>query len=192
MSIRGAEVAKIGINSFLSLKITYANLISELSRRMGLDGEISMILNAIGGDSRVGNKYFNSSLGFGGPSLPKSNRALVKYLENSNLNSSLIKSVNEHNDTHIQFFKQELMTKNPDKTIPFVFDELNFKKGVPSLEESQRMKLCIELLNEGYYVYVYNTGDIVKTLSSVNETYGGRLKFIKQGTIPQGYKIDLQ
>ena len=192
MSIKAAEVAKIGINGFLATKITYANMIGELMNRMGIEKEINLVLNAIGGDSRIGTKYLNYGLGFGGPSIPKSNRALIKYSKDLNLNISLPSSVKNDNDQHIEFLKNQYTQFNPDKSIPFIFDNLGFKKGVQTFDESQQMKLCIGLLTEGYIVYTYATSDSIKKLSELSGSYENRLKFLKQGTNPQGYKINLQ
>ena len=192
MSIKAAEVAKIGINGFLATKITYANMIGELMNRMGIEKEINLVLNAIGGDSRIGTKYLNYGLGFGGPSIPKSNRALIKYSKDLNLNISLPLSIKNDNDQHIEFLKNQYTQFNPDKSIPFIFDNLGFKKGVQTFNESQQMKLCIGLLTEGYIVYTYATSDSIKKLSELSGSYENRLKFLKQGTNPQGYKINLQ
>jgi UDPglucose 6-dehydrogenase len=192
MSIKAAEVAKIGINGFLATKITYANMIGELMSRMGIEKEINLVLNAIGGDSRIGTKYLNYGLGFGGPSIPKSNRALIKYSKDLNLNISLPSSIKNDNDQHIEFLKNQYTQFNPDKSIPFIFDNLGFKKGVQTFDESQQMKLCIGLLTEGYIVYTYATSDSIKKLSELSGSYENRLKFLKQGTNPQGYKINLQ
>jgi UDPglucose 6-dehydrogenase len=192
MSIKAAEVAKIGINGFLATKITYANMIGELMSRMGIEKEINLVLNAIGGDSRIGTKYLNYGLGFGGPSIPKSNRALIKYSKDLNLNISLPSSIKNDNDQHIEFLKNQYTQFNPDKSIPFIFDNLGFKKGVQTFDESQQMKLCIGLLTEGYTVYTYATSDSIKKLSELSGSYENRLKFLKQGTNPQGYKINLQ
>lgn len=192
MSIKAAEVAKIGINGFLATKITYANMIGELMNRMGIEKEINLVLNAIGGDSRIGTKYLNYGLGFGGPSIPKSNRALIKYSKDLNLNISLPSSVKNDNDQHIEFLKNQYTQFNPDKSIPFIFDNLGFKKGIQTFDESQQMKLCVGLLTEGYIVYTYATSDSIKKLSELSGSYENRLKFLKQGTNPKGYKINLQ
>ena len=192
MSIKSAEVTKIGINGFLATKISYANMIGELMNRMGIEKEINLVLNAIGGDSRIGTKYLNYGLGFGGPSIPKANRALIKYSKDLNLNTSIPSSVKEYNDHHIEFLKQQYIQLNPDKSIPFIFDNLGFKKGIQTFDESQQMKLCVGLLTEGYLVYVYTPNDMLKQLSQLSESYDNRLKFLKQGITPQGYKINLQ
>ena len=190
MSIKSAEVTKIGIDGFLATKMTYANLISNLMEKMGIGDEINLVLESIGGDSRIGNKYLKNTYGFGGSSIPKSNRALVKYLKDLELNNTLPSSVNTDNDYQIQLLKSKYIQLNPDKTIPFVFDSL----GVINdrlFDESQELKLCIELLDEGYSIHTYKTGPIPSDLLKLSENYENRLKFFKSNSSYQGYKINL-
>ena len=190
MSIKSAEVTKIGIDGFLATKMTYANLISNLMEKMGIGDEINLVLESIGGDSRIGNKYLKNTYGFGGPSIPKSNRALVKYLKDLELNNTLPSSVNTDNDYQIQLLKSKYIQLNPDKTTPFVFDSL----GVINdrlFDESQELKLCIELLDEGYSIHTYKTGPIPSDLLKLSENYENRLKFFKSDSSYQGYKINL-
>jgi UDPglucose 6-dehydrogenase len=190
MTIKSAEVTKIGIDGFLATKMTYANLISNLMEKMGIGDEINLVLESIGGDSRIGNKYLKNTYGFGGPSIPKSNRALVKYLKDLELNNTLPSSVNTDNDYQIQLLKSKYIQLNPDKTIPFVFDSL----GVINdrlFDESQELKLCIELLDEGYTIHTYKTGQVPSNLLKLSENYENRLKFFKSDSSSQGYKINL-
>ena len=190
MTIKSAEVTKIGIDGFLATKMTYANLISNLMEKMGIGDEINLVLESIGCDSRIGNKYLKNTYGFGGASIPKSNRALVKYLKDLELNNALPSSVNTDNDYQIQLLKSKYIQLNPDKTIPFVFDSL----GVINdrlFDESQELKLCIELLDEGYTIHTYKTGQVPSNLLKLSENYENRLKFFKSDSSSQGYKINL-
>lgn len=190
MSIKSAEVTKIGIDGFLATKMTYANLISNLMEKMGIGDEVNLVLESIGCDSRIGNKYLKNTYGFGGISIPKSNRALVKYLKDLELNNTLPSSVNTDNDYQIQLLKSKYIQLNPDKTIPFVFDSLGvINDGL--FDESQEIKLCVDLLNEGYSINTYYNGSIPDFLLKISESYNNQLKFFKMGTNPQGYKIKL-
>ena len=190
MSIKSAEVTKIGIDGFLATKMTYANLISNLMEKMGLGDEVNLVLESIGGDSRIGKKYLKNTYGFGGISIPKSNRALVKYLKDLELNNTLPSSVNTDNDYQIQLLKSKYTQLNPDKTTPFVFDSLGvINDGL--FDESQEIKLCVDLLNEGYSINTYYNGSIPDFLLKISESYNNQLKFFKMGTNPQGYKIKL-
>jgi UDPglucose 6-dehydrogenase len=190
MSIKSAEVTKIGIDGFLATKMTYANIISNLMEKMGIGDEINIVLESMGGDSRIGKKYLKNTCGFGGALIPKSNRALVKYLKDLGLNNTLPSSVNTDNDYQIQLLKSKYIQLNPDKTIPFVFDSLGcINDGL--FDESQEIKLCIDLLTEGCTIYTYYDGKIPSELLKLSESYENRLKFFKPGTSPEGYKIKL-
>ena len=190
MSIKSSEVTKIGIDGFLATKMTYANLISNLMEKMGIGDEVNLVLESIGGDSRIGKKCLKNTYGFGGISIPKSNRALVKYLKDLELNNTLPSSVNTDNDYQIHLLKSKYIQLNPDKTIPFVFDSLGvINDGL--FDESQEIKLCVDLLNEGYSINTYYNGSIPDFLLKISESYNNQLKFFKMGTNPQGYKIKL-
>jgi len=68
MNFYNAELSKIALNAFCTLKITYANTIAEICENMP-GGNAETVLKAIGSDTRIGNKYFRGGLGFAGPCL---------------------------------------------------------------------------------------------------------------------------
>lgn len=192
MSPKAAELTKIGINCFLTTKISYANMMGDIMVKSGLENEIDLVLSAVGGDSRVGKKYMKYGFGFGGPCLPRDNRALGHYAQNIGMELNLPLTVDNFNKEHASFLKQHYIQKNPDKSVPFVMNYITYKRGTDILEESQQFQLCIDLLNEGYCVNVIEIDEVAKNLHSLSESYGNRLKFFKVGTNPTGYKINLQ
>jgi len=192
MSPKAAEITKIGINCFLTTKISFANMMGDILTKSNLGNEINSVLNAIGGDSRVGKKYMRYGFGFGGPCLPRDNRALGHYANELGMKLNLPLTVDDFNKEHAEFVKNFFIKQNPDKTIPFVMNYITYKRGTDILEESQQFKLCLDLLEEGYYVNVIEIDAVVKQLSELSEEFGGRLKFYKQGTIPEGFVINLQ
>jgi nucleotide sugar dehydrogenase len=192
MSPKAAEITKIGINCFLTTKISFANMMGDILTKSNLGNEINSVLNAIGGDSRVGKKYMRYGFGFGGPCLPRDNRALGHYANELGMKLNLPLTVDDFNKEHAEFVKNFFIKQNPDKTIPFVMNYITYKRGTDILEESQQFKLCLDLLEEGYYVNVIEIDAVVKQLSELSEEFEGRLKFYKQGTIPEGFVINLQ
>lgn len=192
MSNKAAEITKIGINCFLTTKISFANMMGDILIKAGLDSEVDSVLKAIGGDTRVGKKYMKYGFGFGGPCLPRDNRALGHYANDLGLELNLPLTVDEFNKEHSLFLKKLYMGKNPDKATPFVMNYITYKRGTDILEESQQFKLCLDLLEEGYYLNVIEIDTISKQLSGLSEQYDGRLKFYKQGTTPEGFLINLQ
>jgi len=192
MSPKAAEITKIGINCFLTTKISYANMMGDILTKSNLGSEIDVVLNAIGGDTRVGKKYMKYGFGFGGPCLPRDNRALGHYANELGLKLNLPLTVDEFNKEHAEFIKNFFIKQNPDKTIPFVMNYVTYKRGTDILEESQQFKLCLDLLEEGYYVNVIEIDPVIKQLSDLSEQYNNRLKFYKPGTTPEGFVINLQ
>jgi nucleotide sugar dehydrogenase len=192
MSPKAAEITKIGINCFLTTKISYANMMGDILIKSNLGNEINSVLGAIGGDSRVGKKYMRHGFGFGGPCLPRDNRALGNYANELGMKLNLPLTVDDFNKEHAEFIKNFFIKQNPDKTIPFVMNYITYKRGTDILEESQQFKLCLDLLEEGYYVNVIEIDAVVKQLSELSEKFEGRLKFYKQGTTPEGFVINLQ
>lgn len=192
MSPKAAEITKIGINCFLTTKISYANMIGEIMIKAGIQNEIDMVLSAIGGDSRIGKKSLKYGFGFGGPYLPKNNKVLGHFSKSLGMELNLPLAVDDFNREHANFIKNYYIQKNPDKTIPFVMDNISYKKGSDILEESQQFQLCVDLLNDGYILNVIASDSIANKLSQMSESYNHRLKFFRPGTNPQGYKITLQ
>ena len=191
MSSKAAELTKIGINSFLSAKISYANMLGEIITKSGIEDEVNMVLTAIGGNSGIGKKYMNYGFGFGGPTINGDNKALKHFAESVEVNTDLISSINTFNQSHISFIKEHYTQKNPTKEIPFVMNHITYKKGSNIVEESQQFQLCVELLNDGYSVNVIEISEVANKLNALSESYDGRLKFYKPGTKPEGILINL-
>jgi UDPglucose 6-dehydrogenase len=73
-----AEIAKIAVNSFVTTKISFANMIADICERTpGADAH--KVLHAVGTDSRIGHAYLKPGGPFGGPCFPRDNRALAQY-----------------------------------------------------------------------------------------------------------------
>jgi nucleotide sugar dehydrogenase len=161
MSNSAAEITKISINCFLTTKISFANMIGEISNKSGVGNETDVILKAIGDDSRIGNKYLKFGYGFGGPCLPRDNRALGKHMEKIQLKINLPYEVDNFNNYHTDFLYENLIDQSSDKNIPFIFDSVSYKKGVDIITESQQLKLAIKLLENGYKVIIIDNEQIL-------------------------------
>jgi UDPglucose 6-dehydrogenase len=191
MSNKAAEITKIGVNCFLTTKISYANMIGQIMTLAGVESEISTVLNAIGNDTRVGKKYLNYGFGFGGPCLPRDNRALGHFANKFGMNLNIPLTVDSFNNEHAKFIKNYYIQKNPDKSVPFIMNYVTYKKGTDILEESQQFQLCLDLLDEGYSVFVIEIQEVIEKLIYLTESYNGRIKFYLPGEHLEGYEITL-
>lgn len=191
MSMKSAEITKLAISSFVSLKNTYANMIGDLMTNLGMKKDINLVLKAVGSDSRIGGKELKYSFGFGGPILPRDNKTLQHTIESSNTLINLPSNIDDYNKSHLNFIKELCISQNTDKSIPFVLNGLSYRKDTIILESSQQFQLCVDLLTEGYTLHVIEDSYVSSKLHSLSESYDGRLKFFKLGTNPEGVLIDL-
>ena len=195
MSLTAAELTKIALNCYLTMKISYANQVGEVLTKFGLGEEIDNVLNAIGADSRVGSKYLGYGFGFGGPCLPRDNRAFAHAAERVGLKNNIGLTIDAFNDEHSDFLADELCQKHKNKKIPFYFpDGITYKKGTDILEESQQYRLFKELLSRGYKVTVMELPEVVeKVYNDLVYTWPGQFKFIyAEEHIPNDcYKVNL-
>jgi len=177
MSPKAAEIVKLAVNCFLTTKISYANMVGEVLTLSGLEDEINTVLTAIGEDTRVGNKFLKYGYGFGGPCLPRDNRSLGAYANKLGLEYNLGLTTDNFNNEHASFLKNYFMKKN-ERNLPFWFQYISYKDGTDILTESQQYRLCIDLLNAGYKVYVNDNRAILDQVEDyLKSTYGDRIEF---------------
>ena len=195
MSLTAAEMTKLAVNCYLTMKISYANQVGEVMTKFGLDDEIDKVLSAIGADSRVGSKFLGYGFGFGGPCLPRDNRAFAHAAERVGLKNNIGLTIDAFNDEHSDFLADDLCQKHKNKKVPFYFpDGIAYKKGTDILEESQQYKLFKELLDRGYKVVVMELPDVVERVyNDLIFTWPGKFQFIyDEDHLPADvFKVDL-
>jgi UDPglucose 6-dehydrogenase len=98
-TIASAELIKHASNSFLGLKIAYANVIADLCERLG--GDVREVTRAMGMDPRIGPQFLNAGLGFGGFCLPKDIQAFTRLAERCGVDFTLLKETERINKARI-------------------------------------------------------------------------------------------
>ncbi len=177
MSTTAAELVKLAVNCFLTTKISYANMVGQVMGLSGMEDEIPTVLGAIGDDSRIGRKYLNFGFGFGGPCLPRDNRAFAAYAKQLGLDYNLGSTTDNFNNEHATFIKDYFVYRNPEN-LPFYFDYVSYKKGTDILTESQQYRLCVDLLDDGYTVYINDIDAIMDRISDdLSDKYPDTVKF---------------
>jgi len=151
--LTAAELVKIATNCFLTTKISYANMLGEVLIRSGLHEDVDRALAAVGADSRVGAKYMRYGLGYGGPCLPRDNRAFAHYASRVGLDFPLGTIVDQFNKDHTQFVADHLMTLY-ESDVPFLFTHVSYKPATDIFEESQQLRLAEILLAQGRQVWL--------------------------------------
>lgn len=189
LSQTGAEIAKISINCFLTLKIAYANYIGEIIINSYEKENMDSIMDAIGSDSRIGKKFLNYGFPAGGVCLPRDQKALNHHAFSVGIGSKFTHAIDIENNRHLDYLHEYYMKENRDKEVPFIFSYLSYKPGVDILTHSYQLKLCLLLLRSGYKVDVpasIKHADVPEEFKDY--AYNDRVTF---GTNPEGgYKIN--
>ena len=105
-TINSAELIKHASNSFLAMKISYANMVADLAEQLGAD--VQEVVRAIGLDPRIGPSFLSPGLGFGGFCLPKDLQAFVRLAERSGVDFSMLKEAEKVNRRRIERFFEKI------------------------------------------------------------------------------------
>lgn len=153
--INSAELIKHASNSFLALKISYINAISVLCEATGAN--VQEVANGMGMDDRIGRRFLNPSLGFGGSCFPKDLSAFIKIAEQVGYNFGLLKEVQKINSEQMNRFVKKLsdtLWVLKDKTIGVL--GLAFKQNTDDVRMSPAIELCQRLQKEGAKLRVHD------------------------------------
>ena len=107
-TINSAELIKHASNSFLALKISYANLISDLCEKLGAN--VDEVTHAVGMDPRIGPQFLRAGIGFGGFCLPKDVQAFIRLAERAGVDFSMLKEAERVNKRRIDAFVESAFT----------------------------------------------------------------------------------
>ena len=166
MTCTEAEITKLSINCFLTTKISFANMIGDISLKYECDPNI--VLRAIGSDSRIGNKYLGYGFGFGGPCFPRDNRALTKCASDVGIAAEISLATDKMNQLHLEYQIDHFIKQNPDKNIPINFEYVTYKKDSILTEESQQLKFAVKLKELGYKVTISdNRKEVLEQILSI-------------------------
>jgi UDPglucose 6-dehydrogenase len=150
MSLTEAELVKIAVNNFITMKISYANILYQAALSIG-DINIDTVTHAIGLDSRIGAKYLRAAAPYGGPCFPRDTRALSFLFRELGLVDSLSHATDQANKNHVTFishFVQQSLNKGTTVGIAGI----SYKTGTQVIEESPGIAIAKVLLANGNQV----------------------------------------
>jgi UDPglucose 6-dehydrogenase len=153
--ISSAELIKHAANSFLALKISYINAISVICEATGAN--VQEVANGMGMDHRIGRKFLDASLGFGGSCFPKDLSAFIKIAEQLGYEFRLLKEVQRINGDQMDRFVKKIVETLwvlKDKKIGVL--GLAFKQNTDDVRLSPAIELCHRLQKEGAILRVHD------------------------------------
>ena len=153
--INSAELIKHAANSFLAMKISYINAVAAICEASGAN--VEEVANGIGMDDRIGRKFLNASLGFGGSCFPKDLSAFIRISDELGYEFGLLKEVQKINAIQMDRFVKKITDTLwilKGKTIGVL--GLAFKQNTDDVRMSPAIDICHRLLKEGASLRVYD------------------------------------
>ena len=156
MDVKSAEMTKYASNSFLAVKISYANEIANLCEKVGANAE--MVRIGMTTDSRIGNKFLFAGLGYGGSCFPKDVKALIKTGAENGCDMNIIKSADETNKKQRLLFIDKIIKKFGEDLTgkTFAVWGLAFKPKTNDMREAPSITIINELLKRGAKIQAYD------------------------------------
>jgi len=105
-NIQSAELIKHATNAFLAMKISYANVLADLCERLG--GDVQEVTRAMGLDPRIGPRFLEAGIGFGGSRLPKDLRAFCRLKKQVGVEAAILLAAEEVNNSRPQLFFEKV------------------------------------------------------------------------------------
>lgn len=166
MSRKSAEITKLALNCFLTTKIAFANFVGDVATQSGADA--LAVLGAIGSDQRVGSRFLSYGYGFGGPCLPRDNRAFAAFTESVGMHSLVGVATDQANRAHLDFQVAQFLAQNPAGA-SVELGPVSYKKESVSIEASQQLEYAVRLAEAGCKVTIR---DAKPVLEQVRAQYG--------------------
>lgn len=159
--IKAAELIKHASNSFLAMKISFINSIANVCDRIGTD--ISEVAKGIGLDKRIGDKFLDAGIGFGGFCFPKDLAAFIRIAEKSGYDFGILKEVQRVNEGQKRVLMkkiEDLIWNLPEKTVGVL--GLAFKPDTDDLRYAPALDIISALTLQGVKIRTYDPAAMAK------------------------------
>jgi UDPglucose 6-dehydrogenase len=155
-SVENAELTKYANNAFLAMKVSYINEIAHLCERIP-GADVTTIAKGIGLDKRIGERFLNAGLGWGGSCFPKDVKALIAFSKNIGYDPLLVSSTLEVNEkqplTAVEMARKAL-GRLKGKRVAIL--GLAFKPDTDDIREAVSLRIVNKLLDEGALITAYD------------------------------------
>ncbi len=173
MDNRSAEMVKYASNSFLAVKISYANEIANLCEAVGAD--INKVRLGMCADTRIGTKFLYPGLGYGGSCFPKDVAALMKTADDYSIECSIIRAADNTNKLQRQIFIKKITDRFGENLtgLTFAVWGLAFKPKTNDMREAPSITIINALLRYGARIQAYDpkARDCAQTIFGDRITY---------------------
>ena len=146
MNFVNAEVAKLSVNTFVTTKIAYANMLARICEKLP-DADVDVVTDAIGLDTRIGKKYLRGTISYGGPCFPRDNVALATLARTLGAPAFVAEATDSANRDGILRLADLVESRLPEDGVVAVLG-LSYKPNTDVVEESPGLLLLGELAEQ--------------------------------------------
>jgi len=153
--IKSAEMIKYASNAMLATRISFMNEIAQLCEKVGAD--VKMVAKGIGLDSRIGPRFLQAGAGYGGSCFPKDIKALIKIMEQHNVEGKILKAVEDVNEMQKKHIVPKIKKLVPDlKGKKIALWGLAFKPKTDDMREAPSIAIIHELQKLGAKIHAFD------------------------------------
>jgi UDPglucose 6-dehydrogenase len=149
-----AELTKISVNTYVTTKISYANMLADMCDRLP-GADVDVVTKALGADTRIGAKYLKGAMGYGGPCFPRDNVAFAALARKIGARADVAEATDRINNYQVDRLSG-LISKLAKAGTRIALLGLSYKPQTPVVEESHSVKLAARLADAGYVVVVHD------------------------------------
>jgi UDPglucose 6-dehydrogenase len=160
-----AEITKLSVNTYITTKISYANMLARLCEKLP-EADVNVVTDALGLDSRIGAKYLKGAVSYGGPCFPRDNRAMAALAARVGASSGLAEATDIFNRAQIKSLAETVKSYLSESCAIGILG-LTYKPNTDVVEESFGLLLAQELSSANLPVIVYDPfGDAARVLKN--------------------------
>ncbi|MEM1553204.1 MAG: UDP-glucose/GDP-mannose dehydrogenase family protein [Thermofilaceae archaeon] len=154
MNFVNAELTKLAVNTFVTTKISFANMLARICERLP-GADVDVVTQALGLDSRIGRKYLKGAVSYGGPCFPRDNLALIALARQIGAPADIAETTDRFNRWQVQWLADVVQRHLGDSGVVGILG-LTYKPNTDVVDESVGILLAEELASRGISVVAYD------------------------------------
>jgi UDPglucose 6-dehydrogenase len=154
MDLINAEIAKLAANTYVTTKISYANMLAEICERLP-GADVDVVTSAIGLDTRIGTTYLKGATGYGGPCFPRDNTAFSTLARSIGARADIAEATDRMNRYQVERLVAHVRCGAAPGSVVGILG-LSYKPDTSVVEESAGIAIAIRLWDEGYVVKIFD------------------------------------
>jgi len=170
-NLSSAEMIKYASNVFLASKISFANLISFYCEKTGAN--VDEVLAGVGIDARIGKKFLNPGLGYGGSCLPKDVKAFLDIGKRSLIDVQLLTAIENINTKAQENFLEKIIKYSPGKKVAIW--GLSFKPNTDDIRFAPSVFIIKKLLEQGFQINTYDQ----EATNNIKKIFADKISYSK-------------